>query len=256
MILVTRRSVPLILIVFRLAAGPAVLALGCTFGAGARHACAILLALGVLSDVFDGVIARMTDCATPALRKLDSRADVVFWLCIVADVAVVRPDVRISLLVMAGVLVVLELAPPIVSFVRFRQASSTHHILSKVFGLGLWLLTTVLLLQASAGRLQSSVFVIGVVSQLEALAIMLVIPTWRADVRGLGHALRLRRQAPGAVRARATAQREEAVGLTPARGLDRATLYTPPTAEAHSSWARRPSSPGVRRPRWSRTKRT
>jgi CDP-diacylglycerol--glycerol-3-phosphate 3-phosphatidyltransferase len=46
------------LIVLRLVAGPAILALALIFDDRARWACVTLLAAGVVSDIFDGVIAR------------------------------------------------------------------------------------------------------------------------------------------------------------------------------------------------------
>jgi hypothetical protein len=35
-------------------------------------------------------------------------------------------------------------------------------------------------------------FLAGLVSQLESIAIMVALPAWRCDVRGVGEALRLR----------------------------------------------------------------
>ena len=193
--MISRRAIPRLLIMFRFLAGPAILALVWLFGLDARYICAALLALGVLSDIFDGVIARRLGCATATLRKLDSRADVVFWLFTLLAALKACPGARPSLLTMAGVLVLIELVAPVISFIRFRQEASTHHILSKVFGLGLWLLMTVLLLHGSAGWLQPAVFALGVVSQIEGIAIVLALPAWRTDISGIGHALRLRRQA-------------------------------------------------------------
>lgn len=40
---------------------------------------AVLIA-AILSDVFDGIIARRLNVATPQLRQLDSKVDTVFWL--------------------------------------------------------------------------------------------------------------------------------------------------------------------------------
>ena len=171
------------------------LALACTFGRNTRYVCTALLALGVLSDIFDGVIARKVGNATPSLRKLDSRADVVFWLSTVLAVLRVCPDARASLLIMVVTLVCIEFVAPIISIIRFRQEASTHHALSKMFGLGLWLLMTVLFLRGSAGWLQIGVFALGVASQIEAIAIMLVVPVWRTDIRSIAFAVQLRSQA-------------------------------------------------------------
>lgn len=95
----------------------------------------------------------------------------------------------------ALVLIALEFVAPIISIKRFGQEASTHHWLSKLFGLGLWLMMTVLIAEGEVGWLVWSVFALGLASQLEAIAIMLTLPAWRADVPSLLHALRLRAQA-------------------------------------------------------------
>jgi hypothetical protein len=93
---------------------------------------------------------------------------------------------------MVAVLGAMELTTHAVSFARFRKEASPHHIASKLFGLALWALLTQLLITGSGGPLQVAVFVMGMASQLEALAITLALPAWRCDVKGIGEARRLR----------------------------------------------------------------
>jgi CDP-diacylglycerol--glycerol-3-phosphate 3-phosphatidyltransferase len=184
--------IPWLLILFRLAAGPAIFAIAWTMGPPMKVACTVLLALGVLSDIFDGVIARRIGAVTPALRTWDSRTDVVFWVSVVGAGAVLLPGLILRLLPLIVVLAAMELTTHAVSFLRFRKEASPHHLLSKLFGLGLWLLMSVLYIRGEAGWLLYAVFALGVLSQLEALAIMLILPTWRADVKNVGEALALR----------------------------------------------------------------
>lgn len=191
----TRRDLPALLIAFRALAGPAGLALAYVFGPAAGGACAAILAAGLVSDIFDGVIARRLGCATPALRTADGRADLLFWICTGAAALVMRPATGAWLLPMAAALLVLEFVAPIVSLVRFRREASTHHRLSKLFGLGLWALFTTVLLSGRPHGLQLAVFALGLLSQAEAIAIMLVLPEWRVDVGSVFAALILRRQA-------------------------------------------------------------
>jgi phosphatidylglycerophosphate synthase len=191
----TLRAIPYLLIALRVAAGLVILALALIIGAPARWTCAILLAVGVLSDIFDGVIARRLDCVTDRLRTFDSRADVVFWLCATAAVLVLHPDLISTLWPPVLVLGVMELTGHAIGFVRFRKEASPHHLLSKLFGLALWALLTQLLVAGTGGWVLPIAFIMGVASQLEAWAIMLILPAWRCDVRGVGQALALRRAA-------------------------------------------------------------
>jgi CDP-diacylglycerol--glycerol-3-phosphate 3-phosphatidyltransferase len=191
----TLRAIPYGLIALRVVAGLSILALALAVGASARWACAVLLAVGVLSDIFDGVIARRLDCVTDRLRTFDSRADVIFWLCATAAVLVLHPPLIATLWPLVVVLGAMELTGHAIGFVRFRKEASPHHLLSKLFGLALWALLTQLLIAGTGGWVLPVAFAMGVASQLEAWAIMLILPTWRCDVRGVRQALALRRAA-------------------------------------------------------------
>ncbi|KRA59567.1 CDP-alcohol phosphatidyltransferase [Caulobacter sp. Root655] len=194
----TPRAIPYLLIALRVAAGLLILALALLVGSPARWSCAALLAVGVLSDIFDGVIARRLGSVTDRLRIFDSRADVVFWLCATAAVLILHPRLVATLWPAVLVLGVMELTAHAVSFARFRREASPHHLLSKLFGLALWALLTQLLITGTGGLVLAVAFAMGVASQLEALAIMLILPDWRCDIRGVRQALALRRAASAA----------------------------------------------------------
>jgi len=149
-------------------------------------ACAALLALGVLSDIFDGIIARRLGVATPALRVWDSRADVVFWVCAFAAVALARPGLIDLLWPAAAVIAALEIGNHLASYAKFRREASPHHYLSKAFGLALWGLCSAALLAgdniATMRATITTVLAIGILSQLEAFAITMRLKAWRCDV--------------------------------------------------------------------------
>lgn len=170
---------PWLLVLFRVAAGPAMIALA---AAGQGPACAVVLSLGVLSDIFDGVIARRLGVATPALRTWDSRADVLFWASAVAAVVVLRPELIPGLWPAAALIAALEIANHAFSFAKFRREASPHHWLSKAFGLGLWLLFGLAFATGLPGLVLWLVLGLGVASQLEAFAITLRLREWRCDV--------------------------------------------------------------------------
>lgn len=187
------KRIPWALIWFRAAAGVGLPLVAWLGGEAAGAVCVGLLATGVLSDIFDGVIARRLGVSTPALRVADSRVDVLFWVGALAAAGLLHPQAFARLWPCAAVLAAMELAGHAISWTRFRRQASPHHLLSKLFGLGLWALLSLTYATGSPQPLLVPVFLLGVVSQLEAWAIMLVLPAWRADVRGLGEALRLRR---------------------------------------------------------------
>ena len=73
-----RDGIPLLLTALRAALGPVVVAMSLV--APSRLAFGACLVIAFLSDVFDGIIARRLGIATPALRRLDSIADTVFYV--------------------------------------------------------------------------------------------------------------------------------------------------------------------------------
>ncbi|MBW8302525.1 MAG: CDP-alcohol phosphatidyltransferase family protein [Brevundimonas sp.] len=170
---------PWFLVLFRIAAGPAMIALA---GLGQGPACAVVLSLGVLSDIFDGIIARRLGVATPTLRTWDSRADVLFWASAVLAVVVLRPGLIPALWPAAALIAALEIANHAISFAKFRREASPHHNLSKAFGLGLWLLCGRASATGRPGAVLWFVLGLGVASQLEAFAITLRLREWRCDV--------------------------------------------------------------------------
>lgn len=175
------RRLPWALVIFRLVATPVLVLLG-LMGPAQGPAAAALLSLAVLSDIFDGVIARRMKVATPALRTWDSRADVIFWLGATAALLLMHPSLLAPLASPALVLASLEAANHVFSFVKFRREASPHHWLSKLFCLALWALFAQLFLTGRADWLLWATFGLGVISQIEAFAITLRLKAWRCDV--------------------------------------------------------------------------
>ena len=129
------KRLPLALLLFRAALAPALPALALAFGDAARPWLAALLVAGLLSDVLDGIVARAAGVSTVALRRLDSRVDLFFWLGALAAAAVLDgPALRTIAPGVAAVLA-LEAACQAASFARFRRAPCTHAFLSKLWGL-------------------------------------------------------------------------------------------------------------------------
>jgi phosphatidylglycerophosphate synthase len=180
----------LALTLLRLALAPVIVALGLTRRGGV--AIAVLLVIGFLSDVFDGVIARRTGTATPLLRRLDSTVDTVFYLGIAVAAwmlhrAAIRPLLPLILLVIAT-----ELATNVLCWLRFRREASYHAWSARVFGLALFV-ALLLLFAAGSPALILPAIVIGLVSHLENAAITLTLPAWRHDVRSWAVAWQIRR---------------------------------------------------------------
>lgn len=151
---------------------------------------------GLLSDVFDGIIARKAGVATARLRKFDSQTDRVFWVCAGWCAWVLHPEViRANRLGIAAVLV-LEAACYATSFVKFRRVPCTHAWLSKFWGLWLLAALTGLIGFGYGGVVLHVTIVVGLVSQLDVIAITLILREWTHDIPSCYHAWQLRQGRP------------------------------------------------------------
>jgi phosphatidylglycerophosphate synthase len=73
------KKLPFGLIVFRLVMVPAILWIA-WYEPHAKYVIGIICYLALISDIFDGIIARHVGVATAKLRLWDSNVDFIFWL--------------------------------------------------------------------------------------------------------------------------------------------------------------------------------
>jgi CDP-diacylglycerol--glycerol-3-phosphate 3-phosphatidyltransferase len=184
---------PLALTGLRAALGPVVVVMALVWPNPAAFA--VCLTLAFLSDYFDGVIARRLGIATAPLRRLDSIADTVFYVCALFAVwylrwAILRPYLP-ALLVLAA----LEVARYVYDFRKFGREASYHMWSSKLWGITLVVAFYVMLVFGRAGWPVALAIYMGIVADLEGLAISTVLPAWKTDVRTIFHALALRADA-------------------------------------------------------------
>lgn len=189
---IKREQIPWAMAIGRSVLGP-VLVLGERAGwNGLTMAWFVVAAL--LSDIFDGVLARRWGCDTAAVRLFDTIADTVFYLGAGIALSVRRPEiVRDNGALLLGLLG-LEAARWAVEFWKFGRPASYHSYLAKCWGLVLATgIVTALALQRNTIALTAGL-ALGIVSNLEGLAMSLALPVWRRDVKTMAEAWRVRRQ--------------------------------------------------------------
>jgi phosphatidylglycerophosphate synthase len=183
-------KLPLALTLLRAALGPVVVVLALTHQESGWFATCLILAL--LSDYFDGVIARHLRIATADLRRLDSIADSIFYVAALFAAWHLRSELLLPYLPSLGVLFALEIARYALDYRKFGKEASYHMWSSKAWGLALFTGFFALLVYDVAGWPVSVAIYVGIVADLEGLAISLVLPRWQADVPTIFHAIRLR----------------------------------------------------------------
>ena len=187
--------VPVTLTTIRFLLGPAVVVLAWNNLPGAWIAGCALIA--IVSDIYDGIIARRLRIETALLRRYDSVADTVFYLAIAWAAWRLYPQaIRDNAAILIGVFT-LEIARYVFDFAKFHREASYHMFSSKLWGLVLGAATMALFALGTSGWLLRVALILGIVCNAEGLAISMVLPQWTHDVPSIAHALRLRRSTAG-----------------------------------------------------------
>ncbi|WP_295456755.1 CDP-alcohol phosphatidyltransferase family protein [uncultured Thiodictyon sp.] len=183
-------QLPLALTMLRAALGPVMVVLALV--APSHTAFAVCLVLALLSDYFDGVIARRLGIATEGLRRLDSVADSVFYLSALFSAWYLHSDLLRQHLMPLGALIALELIRYAFDYRKFGREASYHMWSSKLWGLTLFIGFFALLVYGGGGWTVTLAIYTGFFADFEGLAISFVLPKWQADIPTLFHAIRLR----------------------------------------------------------------
>lgn len=141
----------------------------------------ILMIIGLLTDVFDGIIARKLKVSSEKLRIWDSSVDQFFWLSIIGSVFYLRISIVLEIITPILLLIVLEVISYLISYVKFRKPVATHSILAKFWTLSMLAFLIEFTLYSSAQSFWIC-FVLGVVSRVEIMAILLLLKQWATDV--------------------------------------------------------------------------
>ncbi|HZQ43281.1 MAG TPA: CDP-alcohol phosphatidyltransferase family protein [Acidobacteriaceae bacterium] len=153
---------------------------------------AAMVITALLSDIFDGVLARRWKCDTAAVRLFDSMADIVFYLGCAAALWMRHPALVRALAVPIAAVVGLEALCLAVAFIKFGKLPSYHSYLAKIWGLALASALVTAFLAKHPVTWISAALAFGALSNLEGITMSLILPVWRHDVKSLAVAWRLR----------------------------------------------------------------
>jgi CDP-diacylglycerol--glycerol-3-phosphate 3-phosphatidyltransferase len=182
------RSVALTLA--RVALAPALIVAGAHDAPG--WLLALIVVLAFASDVFDGVVARRAVAVTTTLRRADSLADTVFYLAVAWVTWRKHGDALLPYRWVIVAVLIGEMLAYVAALVKFRRIASYHARSARLSGIAL-VLAIVLLLAWHSAVLVPIALVAIVVSQLESIAITLLLRESRTDVPSVLIAWRSRR---------------------------------------------------------------
>lgn len=190
------KRIPLALIVIRALFGALIFLFAILQVTAYRQLIVALMITGLLTDVFDGIIARRLKVSTQQLRRLDSGTDQFFWLCVIAATYILCPGFFKANEVKMYMLIGAEALTYMVSFAKFRKEVATHAIASKVWALTLLATLVQVVLSCDSGILFDICFYLGLVTRIEIVLILIIMKEWASDVPSIYHATQLRKGKP------------------------------------------------------------
>ena len=153
---------------------------------------AVALLAAIVSDVYDGRIARRFGMDGAELRRLDSVADSIFYVCAAIALWIAHPDIVAAHALLLGGFFGMQLAGYLVDLLKFGRDTSYHAWSARLTGALLFVAATVIFCLGRAGPWLSIALVAGMLSHLDAFAITMVLPEWRHDVHSIRAALEIR----------------------------------------------------------------
>jgi CDP-diacylglycerol--glycerol-3-phosphate 3-phosphatidyltransferase len=185
----SRLSVPNGLSAFRVVVVPVLLALAWH---GAVEFFLIGFALGLASDVLDGVLARRLGQVTEFGATLDQWADFALWLSLPLAAWWLWPEIIRREAPYVTVALVCMLLPTAIAFLKYREVPGYHTGSVKLGSVLMGVSVPLLLLFDVAWPFRGAAL-FQVVCAIDELGITLLLPECRHDVPSLFHALRMRR---------------------------------------------------------------
>jgi phosphatidylglycerophosphate synthase len=153
-----------------------------------------VVAGALVSDIYDGVLARRWRCDTAGVRLFDSMADTVFYLCTAVALWMSQPQLWRSYGGLLVVLLGLEAVRFVFDFAKFGRPASYHSYLAKLWGLVMAVAVVGVFALHRANVLVPAALVLGILCNVEGLAMSVVMPVWRKDVKTFAVAWRIRRE--------------------------------------------------------------
>lgn len=191
-----KNKVPLMLIVFRLLLAPIIYFLAYYCDDEARMPILILMYLGFISDIFDGIVARNLNVSSAKLRRMDSQVDMIFWVSIGFATWHLFPDLIAANSTSILAILAMEVMCYAISILRFGRETCTHAFLSKMWGISLVFAFTSLIGFGYAGFFFAFAIGLGLISHIDRILITLILPHWTHDIPSAYHAWLIRKGIP------------------------------------------------------------
>ena len=175
-------NVPNALSAYRLAVAPVIL---CMILGGHRTAFVALVIVSLVTDVFDGFIARHWHQETDLGTRLDSCADLVTYVLLMCGMMMFEWPFIFTHRIAFGVMIGFYLVAQLLSLVRFRHFINLHLYSSKAMGVVLGLFFILYFTIAYIPAIFYGMVVLSVLSNIEEILVLCLLSERRSNVPGL-----------------------------------------------------------------------
>jgi len=151
----------------------------------------LLLYTGLLTDVFDGIIARKLNISTDNFRLSDTIIDLIFYISFLIFITATNPQQITGNIILISGILCLETMMYLVSLARFGKLPSPHAILSKFWGIYLVVEFSLLILGVNGSHFMIALC-IGFFVHLDRVSIYVLLREWDHDIPSSYHALLIR----------------------------------------------------------------
>jgi CDP-diacylglycerol--glycerol-3-phosphate 3-phosphatidyltransferase len=182
-----KKAIPFSLIIFRLLLAPVMIIWTLQTHQSGWFLVTCLWA-GMISDIFDGIIARNLGVADNRLRKWDGNVDIVFWLAAGVCIYMLNGRLIQEHLYFIIVLFVVEPVSDLINFIKFRKSGCAHNWTSKLWGIVLLITFTLLLAGKEPVMLFRICLMVGLLSQIDRIIISSLLPKPECDIPSCYHA--------------------------------------------------------------------
>ena len=182
--------VPNLLSAFRVACVPLLLALAWN---GAAALFLALFALGLVSDVLDGALARRFGVESDFGARLDQWGDFALWICFPIGAWWLWPDIVLREAGYVVLAIVCVLLPTAIAYVKYRTVPGYHTWSVKLGAILMGIAVPLLLIFDLAWPFRVAAL-FQLVCAVDELGITFLLAECRHDVPSVFHAARLRRQ--------------------------------------------------------------
>lgn len=189
-------KIPIALIILRFFIGVLIIVLSCIKIEYYKTIVISLLTIGLLTDIFDGIIARRLNVSTQKLRRWDSTVDQLFFTAVIFATYIKYPEFYESNWIKIALLIAVEVLTYSFSFLKFKKEIATHSIGAKVWTLFLFATLVDIIVEGKSTILFELFYWIGILTRFEIIAIILILKSWTNDVPTFYHALKLRQNKP------------------------------------------------------------